>query len=301
MKIIQADLLLDAQAVLGEGPVWKEDEQALYWVDIPGSKLHRTIPGTDGGEAQDTAWQTPMMIGCFAFTPAGRILAAGSNGFGYLKLVGDRAEFEPICDPEADKPFNRFNDGKCDARGRFLAGTMASTRDGVKTPGGFYVLEPSGECRQLLWDVGISNGLAFTPDSSTLYYIDTATQEIVSFDYGLDHGTIANRKVIRYFDAEGGRPDGMTIDHDGNLWVSFFGGGKIQCIRPQDGESLAEIRVPSLKTTSCCFGGPDYKSLFITSARIGVTDEELAERPYSGGIFVARPGASGEAFPFYGG
>lgn len=298
MKILQAELLLDAQASLGEGPVWREEEQALYWVDIIAGKLHRTTGVLPGETVSDHVWKAASPIACYTFTRSGRILGAGYKGFGWLELGNDTLDFTPWIDPEADKPSIRFNDGKCDIRGRFLAGSMASGRDGVRIEGGFYVLEPSGEWRTLLHPVGISNGLAFTRDTKTLYYIDTPTNEIVAFDYDIETGSIANRRVVRHFDGMGG-PDGMTIDNDGNLWAAFFGGAAVRCIRPADGEILAEVQVPAPNITSCCFGGPDYGTLFITCARMGMKPEALEEFPHAGGIFTVRPGVTGGPFPLF--
>ena len=296
MKKLQAELLVDARASLGEGPVWRESEQALYWVDIIQSKIHKTVGTSAEGTVQDHVWTAPMPIGCYTFTRSGRLLGAGAHGFGWMTLEGEEAAFEPWVDPEADKP-NRFNDGKCDARGRFLAGSMASRADGQTIPGAFYSLEPDGTWQTLLDPVGISNGIAFTPDSKTMYYIDTTPAHILSFSYDLETGKISDRRVLRTFEGEEGRPDGMTIDNDGNLWVAFFGGAKVRCIRPSDAAILAEVDVPALNITSCCFGGPDYGTLFITTARVGTDEEALKKYPNAGGIFQVRPGVTGG--PFY--
>ncbi len=295
MKQMTAELLLDARAALGEGPVWREAEQALYWVDIIPGILHRTTGEQAGGEVADQAWQAPMPLGCFAFAKSGRILAAGAQGFGWLTLQDDKAEFAAWVDPEADQP-NRFNDGKCDPNGRFLAGSMAARQDEKMIPGAFYSLEADGSYRTLIAPVGTSNGLAFTADHQTLYYIDTQTMQIAAYAYDLAAGTIADRRVVRTFRTEEGRPDGMTIDQDGNLWVAFFGGSKVRCIRPTDGATLVEIAVPALNITSCCFGGADYGTLFITTARVATDDAQLKTYPHAGGLFAVRPGVYGQAF-----
>ncbi len=296
MKQMKAELLLDARAALGEGPVWREAEQALYWVDIIPGVLHRTTGEQPGGQVADRAWQAPMPLGCFAFSASGRVLAAGANGFGWLELRDDKADFAAWVDPEADKPSNRFNDGKCDPNGRFLAGSMASRQGDRVIPGAFYSLEADGRYRTLIEPVGTSNGLAFSADHQTLYYIDTQTMEIAAFAYDLANGSLADRRVVRAFTTDEGRPDGMTIDNDGYLWVAFFGGGKVRCIRPSDGATLAQIDVPALNITSCCFGGADYGTLFITTARIATSPEQLQNYPHAGGIFAVRPGAYGRAF-----
>jgi sugar lactone lactonase YvrE len=275
MKKLQAELLLDARASLGEGPVWRESEQALYWVDIIQSKIHKTVGTSAEGTVQDHVWTAPMPIGCYTFTRSGRLLGAGAHGFGWLTLEGEEAAFEPWVDPEADKP-NRFNDGKCDARGRFLAGSMASRANGETIPGAFYSLEPDGTWQTLLDPVGISNGIAFTPDSKTMYYIDTTPA----------HTSCPSRMIWKpersptvrsceHSRETKGRPDGMTIDNEGNLWGRLLRRRqKVRCIRPSGRRDPGRNRCARAQHHQLCFGGPDYAPC-LSRPRESAADEEF--------------------------
>jgi sugar lactone lactonase YvrE len=179
----------------------------------------------------------------------------------------------------------RFNDGKCDPRGRLFAGTMALEKP--RAPGTLYRFDPDGAISPVLTGLGTSNGLAWSRDERTMFFIDTPTLEVSAFDYDPATGAIANRRTAVKFPSEtNARPDGMVIDADDNLWVAMYDGAGVQGCDPRTGKIFAKIDVPARKTTSCTFGGPVLRDLYITCAR---TEGE----PHTGAIWMARPGVRG--------
>lgn len=192
-----------------------------------------------------------------------------------------------IHDPEEGRPGNRFNDGKCDPAGRFLAGTMSLHDESEQ--GALYSLSTDGKVSLLIDKVTTSNGLAWSADQSTLYFIDTPTLEIVSFDYNGAEGTISNKQVVATVDESEGYPDGMTIDAEGMLWVARWGGQRISRIDPASGEVIGEVSLPVNCVTSCAFGGTALDELYITTAQ----DDDSADQPLAGGLFIVKPGVKG--------
>jgi sugar lactone lactonase YvrE len=275
-----AELVVDAQCTLGEGPVWDDRERRLLWVDIDGKKLHAYDP------ARNDHRVVPLKerIGCFILSDGGRSLAAGEHGFYRLDIGTGR--LERVTDPEAHVPHTRFNDGKADPRGRFYAGT-ASSRD--LPEGAFYVFDPGpGTVRKLLDGVACSNGIAWSPDLKTMYYIDSMKQTVDAFDYDVDTGEIANRRTVIRYEEPSVLPDGMTWDAEGMLWVAEWGGCRVSRWNPATAERIAVVHVPSRYVTSCVFGGEELDELYITTAR--QTDRE---HPHAGGLFKAKVGVKG--------
>ncbi|MEW6239963.1 MAG: SMP-30/gluconolactonase/LRE family protein [Chloroflexota bacterium] len=271
---MQAELLLDAQAILGEGPAWDEKNQTLYWVDILGRRVHAWKDG------RDDFLQLDEYVGCVAPRREGGLVAALHASFWTLDLVaGKQALLASVTEPVT----NRFNDGKCDPAGRLLAGTMDMNEKA--SSGNLYSLEAGKQPRKLLDGIRISNGLAWSPDHKIFYYIDTPTRQVRAFDYDLDTGNIANPRVVIEVPAEMGWPDGMASDMEGMLWVALWGGAKIARWNPLDGQLEAEVAVPALHTSSCVFGGPRRGILFVTTARVGLDESALAKYPLSGGMF----------------
>lgn len=288
-----AACVLDAKATLAEGPNWLEATQTLLWVDIEQSRICFFEP-TSG---QNRVLQLDNHVGVAVPTHSGDLLAATFGGF--VRVDVETGSVTPICDPESDLPRNRFNDGKCDPLGRFWAGSISYDR----TPGAanLYCLEASGEVTRRLNGVSTSNGLAWSEDCTTFYYIDTPTRRVDRFDYEPESGTISNRTTIIRVPEAIGKPDGMTIDREGMLWVALWGGGAVTRWNPRTGEMIGRIPLPAERITSCCFGGPDYDQLYITSARTGLTDEELEAQPLAGGLFCASVGVAGyPCVPFAG-
>jgi len=197
-----------------------------------------------------------------------------------------------IVNPEEDVPNNRLNDGKVCPGGRFYAGSI-DVPDAQKEKAGFYVLDIDHKVRKLLDKVTISNGLIWSHDNKTMYYIDSPLRRIDEFDYDIKTGDISNRRVLIAIPPGDDVPDGMTIDVDGNLWVAHWGGSKITQWNPKTKELLRTIPVPASRVTAMSFGGPNLEDLYITSARVGLSDEALAKEPLAGSLFVVKPGVRG--------
>ena len=289
----ELELVVDAKAVLGEGPSWDAKQKQWYWVDIMSKRIHRDDPQTGKNETIEL----DQPVGAVVPTREGDLIAAMQNGF--YRISEDGSQITPLGDPEEDKPDNRFNDGKCDVTGRFWAGTMAMKGGGPV--GALYTLEKDGTIVKKLDGVTISNGLAWSPDNKTMYYIDSPTRRIDAFDFDKDSGQIVNRRTVISFPGEEGVPDGMTIDAEGMLWVAHWGGWKVWRFDPNSGRVLDEIPVPAAHVTSCCFGGEDGNELYITTARIGLSDEELEKQPHAGGLFRIRTNVKGAPTYEYGG
>lgn len=282
----------DVRALLGEGPVWDERESVLWWLDIPGETLHRYDPATENDETHDLGRQ----VGALVPRASGGLVLATPEGFvAFDWATKSESLIAPV---EQDDATTRMNDGKCDRRGRFWAGTMAyDARPGA---GGFYRLDVDGSVVQAIDGVTISNGLAWTADDATLYYIDSPTGSVDVFDFDIEAGTIANRRSLVKIAESDGLPDGMAIDAEGCLWVALFGGGAVHRYTP-DGVLDAVLPVPASKVTCCAFAGDDLGDLYITTASLDMSDEELAAQPGAGGLFRCRPGATGTPVNSYAG
>jgi sugar lactone lactonase YvrE len=210
------------------------------------------------------------------------------------------AAFEPttgaldvIAEIESDKIGNRVNDAKCDSRGRFWVGTMAYDWQTHRGAGSLYRVDPDGSVLPALTGVSLSNGLAWSPDDATFYYVDSATQRIDQFAFDADAGRLANRRSLCTVPAQAGVPDGLTIDADGYLWLALWGGGALWRIEPLNGVVDRVITLPVTQVTSCAFGGPDLSDLYVTSAAVGLSQSALSDQPLAGGLFRIRPGVTG--------
>ena len=269
--------VLDVRASLGECPVWSTDERALYWVDINAPSLNRFDPAS----GESTAMPMPESIGCFALRASGGFVVALRDGFWLASTEGRLTR--KVGSAPYDPTHHRFNDGRCDARGRLFAGYMNEARDASSAA--LIRLDPDFTQTQVISGMMISNGLAWSPDGRTMYHADTPTRTINAYDYDLAAALPSNPRVFARFTAAGDRPDGAAIDSAGCYWSAFYGGGKVARIGP-DGRTLGEFAVPAMCPTMCAFGGRDLRTLFVTSARQRRSDEELARLPQSGGIFA---------------
>jgi sugar lactone lactonase YvrE len=256
----------------------------LLWVDILGQRCWRSDPSAGRHEAVEVG----QMVGTIVPRRAGGVMLAVHRGLARFDF--ETRQLTVVADPEND-PRLRFNDGKCDPAGRFWAGTMPL--EPTAPLGSLFCLHPDGRCERKLTGVRVSNGLAWSWDRRTMYFIDTPTQQVVAYDYDEASGTIARPRPVVTIDAAEGHPDGMTIDADGHLWIALWDGGAVVCHDPRTGRRLARVAVPAQRTTSCAFGGPRLDQLFITTARAGLTASQLAQQPLAGGLFCAVPGAIG--------
>lgn len=272
----QVTCVLDARADLGECPRWDDRTRRLYWVDIPARTLHRFDPQTGLDEARTVDQPTA----CLALTGDGGLILAMKDGYARL------GTFDGIPAPlgeqvEKDRPDNRFNDGRCDARGRFWAGTV----DGTKQHGNGALYRLAGSAVTAMADGFMTtNGIAFSPDSRTLYLADTPRHVIYAYDFDLDSGRIGNRREFHRFPLGLGRPDGASVDAEGCYWTALYDGGRVVRLSPA-GEILEEVAIPARNCTMIAFGGPDLKTAYVTTARQKLDAEELARHPHSGGVF----------------
>ena len=271
---MKLELLVDAKNTLGEGPAWDAKTNTLYWVDILEKRLH----SYDG---KGYMIQLKDYVGCVAPCKDGKLILTLRFGFWTLDLA--TAKLTEIAIPSGEPSTNRFNDGKCDPVGRLLAGTMDMSER--EANGSLYSLAPDKQITKLLGDIRISNGLAWSPDYKTFYYIDTPTREVKAFDYDLGTGQIDNKRIAIRIPEEFGWPDGMTSDTEGNLWIAMWGGAQVTRWDPGQGKLLEQIKVPAFNVTSCVFGGNDMTELYITSARTSMDNDDLQHYPQSGGLF----------------
>jgi sugar lactone lactonase YvrE len=267
---MRAQLLFDAQAALGESPVWDSKTESLYWVDILQKRVYRFFD-------QLTELENP--IGFIAPRKNTHLLLGLKTSFVDFEL--DSAQ-QTVLAVLAEPAKNRLNDGKCDPSGRLLAGTMDMDE---KAPSGSLYSFDGKTVTRLLSGIRISNGLAWSPDSKTFYYIDTPTRAVQAFDYDLASGQIANPRIAICVPETFGYPDGMTSDLAGNLWIAMWGGAQIAKWNPNTSQLLEQIHVPALHTSSCIFGGKDMNELYVASARVGMTESDLTKYPLSGGLF----------------
>jgi len=274
----------DVRNTLGEGPVWDVREQALYWVDIKGHRLQRLEPQSGAVRT----WRLPEPVGCAALRETGGAIVALQSGFAFLDLATETLEW--IARPEPDRPGNRMNDGKCDRQGRFWAGTMD---DAERTrSGALYRVDPDLGVHRLESDIGIPNALAWSPDSRTLYFADTAERTIYAYDHDPDSGAIANRRVFAPSPTQAGNPDGATVDAEGALWCAQWDGWRVLRYAP-DGRVDRALELPVQRPTSCAFGGPELKTLFVTTASIGLDPGALAEQPLAGSLLAVELDVAG--------
>jgi sugar lactone lactonase YvrE len=291
---VEVEVRVDAHAAVGEGPLWDDQKQALYWVDILSNRLYIYDPL----KAENTTFDIGQHVGTVVPRAAGNsVMLAVYEGFAIFDL--NTQELAIITDPEADLPNNRFNEGKCDPAGRFWAGTMAY--ENQSTQGSLYRLDPDLSVHKMLGNIGISNGIAWSLDQATLYYIDSLAYTVRAFDYDIDTGDIENERVIIRVPKEVGLPDGMTIDTEGMLWIAHFGSSRVCRWHPGSGELLETILLPASQITACAFGDQNLDTLYITSAAIGLSAEALKREPHAGALFSVKPGCQGiKAFRFRG-
>jgi sugar lactone lactonase YvrE len=282
--------VLDAKASLGECPVWCEREQVLYWIDIREPALHRFDPQS----GNDRSWRMPADIGAFALCRSGRVLAALRTGL--VRFALDSSEHEFM----APAPFNphthRFNEGKCDARGRFWVGTMYDPLQqhdyAVVRAMPLHVYTIADGLQPVDATAQTANGLGWSPDQHTMYFADTRARTIRRFDFDLNTGAARAPQTFVHFSDERDRPDGAAVDAEGGYWCALYGAGRIVRI-DASGRVECEIALPVSQPTMCAFGGPERNMLYISSAAQKLDAGALAREPHAGGLFRCSPGVRG--------
>jgi len=280
------------QNTLGEGAFWNHETQKLWWVDIEEGILFILDPATKDLKTYDLGTR----IGTVVPDQEGNAVVALQNGIFILDL--ETEEMTLLTHPEDSLENMRYNDGKACPGGSFWVGSMHLEQTSGKAS--LYRIDPDGKATRMIPNVTISNGISWSLDSKTMYYIDTPTGKVQAFDYDAGAPTINNQRVVIEVPDSLGYPDGMTIDEEGKLWIALWNGDAVSRWDPNTGELLRRIQVPAHNITSCTFGGPGLDTLFITSSREDMTPEEVEAYPLAGSVFKVVPGVKGVALPFFG-
>jgi sugar lactone lactonase YvrE len=288
-----------APSLLGESPFWHPEEAALYWCDIPGKVLHRWHPAS----AEHRHWPQPSEPACAAPQLGGGLLVAYRDGlFTFNTTTGER---QRLCAPPYDPQHERFNDGKADAQGRFWLGTIYEPRQPALA--GFYCWS-GGQLKRLFDGITVSNGTAFSPNGRTLYRSDTTAHRIFAHTLEPFSGALGPAQLWAEFQRRdssqplhsyGGRPDGAAVDSEGHYWVAQFEGQQLLRLSPS-GAVVQHIPLPVRCPTMPCFGGPDLRTLFVTTSRQNRSAEELTQQPLAGCVLAARVPVAGLPVNFVG-
>jgi L-arabinonolactonase len=283
---IEVACVADTGAIAGESPVWSAAERCLWSVDHQGRKIHR-LQAEDGSVR---TFDLPGVVTSLAERRGGGLIVTIDRSFAAFDPATGR--LSPLHAMEPDLPDNRFNDGKCDRRGRFWAGTMGNTAWNAPV-GTLYRLDRGRAPVAMVVGVRCSNGLGWSPDDRTFYYAESFAYVIHAFDFDNDSGTLSNRREFARLDpASGAFPDGLTVDVEGHVWSAQPVFGRVVRYDPAGGIDRI-VELPVSRGTSCIFGGDDMATMYVTSARETLTQQEIEQEPLAGGIFAFRPGVAG--------
>lgn len=268
----EAACVAETAALCGESPVWDARHRVLRWVDIANHQVHAFDPAT----GINTTLKLPFLVSAVLLLEGSDdLVVATARGLARLNLETEQLDI--LHDPEPDLTGNRLNDCKADPQGNLFAGTMS---EGAKGPTGSLWRYQGNDPRKLVDGLTVSNGLGWSPDARRFYLVDSAAGEIYAFDHHPESGELSNRTVLASRAPEEGKPDGICVDRNGNIWVALWDGARVECLSPE-GKILRQIKLRAQRPTSCCFGGDDLKRLYITSAAIGVDTPDL-----DGGLFA---------------
>jgi len=291
---LRVECVVPAGASLGECPVWSDLEARLYWVDIDGRAIHRYDPSTN----DDDRRPVPRRPGSIALTDRpGHLLVALEDGLAWFDWASGSCE--PWIRLEAEGTGNRLNDGRCDPAGRFWVGSMFDPASARRFTGLLHRVSPSGDLTTVRSEIGVANGLAFSPDGATMYFADTHRETVWAYDYDVASGEATNERVFLDFTDLPGRPDGACVDTDGCYWIACVHGWSLLRVTPR-GVIDRRIELPVEKPTMPAFGGPGRGILFVTSIGNGGSRPSAPGQPDAGGLFAIETGAHGLAEPQFG-
>ena len=282
----------ETKAALGEGAFWNHKTQEFYWIDIVNKKFHIYKPSNKINKS----YEMPSEIGTVVPYTNQEAVVALADGIYTVNL--ESGKLKMFSDAENKMTENRFNDGKCDPLGNLWVGSMHLKQSEPKAS--LYKINPKGEATKMLGNITISNGIVWTSDNKKMYYIDTPTGNIRAFDYDITNGTITNERVAVKVPESLGYPDGMAIDEEDMIWVGLWNGNSVVRFNPNTGELLQQIKVPAHNVTACAFGGENLDEMYITTARVDMSEEELEKYPLAGSIFKVKPGVKGVKSAFFG-
>lgn len=281
----KVDCVSEHHSLLGEGPMWSPRDSALYWVDILTPAIHRF----DTSKGADKEIKLGTMVSLVIPKATGGLLVATPGGI--MTFDEGSKRLRPLCHPESDRPGNRYNDGKCDRMGRLWVGSLDMAT--AANRGNLFRVDADGQWKKMDSGFTVSNGMGWSPDNRQMYFTDSTRRTIYAYDFDLRAGEIANRRPLITFDATDGTPDGLTVDADGCIWVAVWDAWRISRFSPE-GEEMQRIMMPVPRPTSCCFGGDNLDTLYVTSASVRLSAEVLHKAPLSGSLFsIQIPGVHG--------
>ena len=286
----EVTLTFESHDVLGEGSIWNDITQELYWIDIEGGILHTFQPEKN----HHKSFSLGQRIGTVVPSDNGKVILALQDGLYEFDLSTRQKRL--IASADHDPASMRFNDGKCDPAGRLWVGTMHL--DILPKVASLYRLD-RGIVTKMLNEITISNGICWSGDGKTMYYIDTPTSAVQAFDFDLAKGQLFSSRVVIETKEEYDPPDGMTIDAEGMLWIAHWKGSCVGRWNPKTGKLVSKIEVPAYHVTSCAFGGKNLDTLYITTASIEVSPEQKIQYPLAGCLFQVKPGVKGVKSFFY--
>lgn len=266
------------KSILGEGPVWDKKNNSICWIDIRQGHIHIL----DLGNHTSRTISVGKLIGAIALDENGNFIAAKENGVSIIDRNGNTQRSGKL--PDHSIPHFRFNDGKCDAQGRFWVGGMSDKE--TVGDGCLYCINKNWKFDEKIRNLTIPNGMAWSRNDDIFYFIDTPSRKVLSYSFDLKSGVITNPKVVFTISEKEGYPDGMTIDEEGMLWIAHFGGGQVTRWNPARRKKLLSIKLPVSQVTSCVFGGDQLEDLYITTAYKGLSNIQLGQEPLAGSLFV---------------
>ena len=282
---LRPDCVVEIRALLGEGPMWSTRDAALYWVDILTPAVHCYQPATHS----NTETRLGVMVSAALPKASGGLLLASPGGL--LAFDPQTRRTSLVAHPEADRPGNRYNDGKCDRMGRLWIGSM--DMGAAPNRGNLVRVDPDGRWKKMDGGFTVSNGLGWSPDSRAMYFTDSFRRTVYQYDFDLRSGDIANRRALIVLGPGEGTPDGLTVDDQGCLWVAVWDAWCVLRFSPA-GQEIQRVRLPVPRPTSCCFGGSNLETLYITSAAVRLSQQALDAAPLSGSVFALElPGVRG--------